>query len=99
MKLIEKAIIYKITYPNGKIYIGQDRTCSINYWGSANNKLIAEDFTEEQRQDMTIRREILFTLENVSISEINKKEIEFIKAFDSTNRSIGYNRWPKGKKD
>lgn len=26
-------IIYKITYPNGKIYIGKDLTNSINYWG------------------------------------------------------------------
>ena len=25
--------IYRITYPNGKIYIGQDRTNSINYFG------------------------------------------------------------------
>ena len=28
-------IIYKITYPNGKIYIGQDLTDSANYFGSA----------------------------------------------------------------
>ncbi len=28
-------IIYKITYPNGKIYDGSDLTDSINYFGSA----------------------------------------------------------------
>ena len=28
-------IIYKITYPNGKIYIGKDLADSINYFGSA----------------------------------------------------------------
>jgi hypothetical protein len=28
-------IIYKITYPNGKIYVGKDLTDSINYFGSA----------------------------------------------------------------
>jgi hypothetical protein len=27
--------VYKITYPNGKIYIGQDRTDSTNYFGSS----------------------------------------------------------------
>ena len=27
-------IIYKVTYPNGKIYIGKDLTDSINYFGS-----------------------------------------------------------------
>ena len=37
----ELKVIYKITYPNGKIYIGQDRTDSINYFGSASNELIA----------------------------------------------------------
>jgi hypothetical protein len=25
-------VIYKITYPNGKIYVGQDVTDSINYF-------------------------------------------------------------------
>jgi hypothetical protein len=33
-------VIYMITYPNGKIYIGKDLTDSINYFGSANSKLI-----------------------------------------------------------
>ena len=36
----ELKIIYKITYPNGKIYIGSDETNSINYFGSADSKLI-----------------------------------------------------------
>ena len=40
-------VIYKITYPNGKIYIGKDLTDSINYFGSANRKLIEKDFTRE----------------------------------------------------
>jgi len=52
-------VIYKITYPNGKIYIGQDITNSINYFGSANNELIEKDFTREQKQDFTIRKEII----------------------------------------
>jgi hypothetical protein len=30
-----RKVVYKITYPNGKIYIGQDLTDSINYFGSA----------------------------------------------------------------
>lgn len=35
-------VIYKITYSNGKIYIGKDLTDSINYFGSAKSKLIGE---------------------------------------------------------
>lgn len=30
-------VVYKITYPNNKIYIGKDLTDSINYFGSAND--------------------------------------------------------------
>ena len=44
-------VIYKITYPNGKIYIGKDLTDSINYFGSTNSKLIEKDFTREERID------------------------------------------------
>jgi len=27
-------VIYKITYPNGKIYVGQDRRNTLTYFGS-----------------------------------------------------------------
>jgi len=42
-------VVYRITYPNGKIYIGQDRTNSINYFGSASSELIAKDFTSHEQ--------------------------------------------------
>ncbi|WP_208595966.1 hypothetical protein [Desulfonatronovibrio hydrogenovorans] len=60
-------VIYKITYPNGKIYIGQDRTDSINYFGSANNELIEKDFTREQKRDFSIRKEILWEAESATV--------------------------------
>lgn len=41
-------VIYKITYPNGKIYVGQDLTGSGSYFGSANSRLIEADFTPDQ---------------------------------------------------
>ncbi len=52
--------VYKIIYPNGKIYVGQDRTDTLNYFGSANSRLIEEDFTPEQRSDFTVRKEVLW---------------------------------------
>jgi hypothetical protein len=33
--------VFKITYPNGKIYVGQDRTDSINYFRSESSSIIA----------------------------------------------------------
>jgi len=88
-------VIYKITYPNGKIYIGKDLVDTLNYFGSADSKLIEKDFTREQRKDFTIRKEILFEAENLTDQEINKMEVEFIKKFQSNNPELGYNQWPK----
>ncbi len=88
-------IIYKITYPNGKIYVGSDLTDSINYFGSANSKFIEKDFTREERRDFTIRKEIIWESENPTKSEVIKKEIKFIKLFKSNESSIGYNQFPK----
>jgi hypothetical protein len=91
-------IIYKITYPNGKIYVGQDRTNSINYFGSASSKLIAEDFTQEQRRDFTIRKEILWESQTATPAEVTAKELEFILALRSNDSAIDYNRWPQIKR-
>lgn len=88
-------IIYKITYPNGKIYVGKDLTDSINYFGSASSFIIALDFTREQRKDFTIRREVLWESETASDQEANAKEVEFIRMLRSNDPSVGYNRWPK----
>jgi hypothetical protein len=88
-------VIYKITYPNGKIYIGKDLTDTLNYFGSANSKLIEKDFTREQRKEFRIIKEILFESDNLTDQEINKKEVELILKFQSNNPAIGYNQWPK----
>ena len=90
-------VIYKIVYPNGKVYIGKDLTDSINYFGSANDALIAQDFTREQRRDFTIRRHILWESDTASDAEVCRMEVEYIVALQANNPSIGYNRWPKFK--
>jgi len=87
-------VIYKITYPNGKIYVGQDRTDSINYFGSADSELIAKDFPREQRRDFTIRKEILWGSETATRVEVNAKEVEFILNLRANDPAIGYNQWP-----
>ncbi|RRD58008.1 GIY-YIG nuclease family protein [Comamonadaceae bacterium OH2545_COT-014] len=88
-------VIYKITYPNGKIYIGQDRTDSINYFGSANSALIAKDFDRQSRRRFTVCREILWEAKQATREKLNAKELEFIKLLRSNDPSIGYNRWPR----
>lgn len=86
-------VIYRITYPNGKIYIGKDLTDTLNYFGSANSRIIERDFTREEQRDFTIRKEVLFESEDEA--EINRKEPEYILRYKSNDPSIGYNQWPK----
>lgn len=90
-------VIYKITYPNGKIYVGKDLTGTLNYFGSANSNLIEKDFTPEQMRDFTIRKQILWESETALDKEVNLKEVEFINALKSNDPSIGYNQWPRFK--
>jgi hypothetical protein len=90
-------VIYKITYPNGKIYIGKDLTDSINYFGCADSSLIEKDFSRQERRDFTIRREIIWESESASDSDVNQKEVEFINLYRSNDPTVGYNQWPKFK--
>jgi hypothetical protein len=88
-------VIYKITYPNGKIYIGKDLTDSITYFGSSNNEIIEKDFTREQKRDFVIRKQIIWESDNTTDVEVNKKEVELINLNKSNDPAIGYNQWPK----
>ena len=89
------SVIYRITYPNGKIYIGQDLTDTLTYFGSANSQLVEADFAPEQQRDFTIRKEILWESQTALPSEVSAKEVEFIRSLRSNDPAIGYNRWPK----
>ena len=88
-------VIYRITYPNGKIYVGKDLTDSINYFGSANSALIAQDFSREQRRDFTVRKEILWESNDATDEEVAAVEISLIRRFRANDPAVGYNRWPK----
>jgi hypothetical protein len=88
-------VIYKITYPNGKIYIGKDLTGTVTYFGSADSRLIQSDFTLEQCRDLTIRKEILWQSETETDRQVNAREVEFIHSLGSNDPAVGYNRWPK----
>jgi hypothetical protein len=87
-------VVYKITYPNGKIYVGKDLTNTLNYFGSANSKLIEQDFSRDQQKDFTIRKEILWESATASPAEVSKVEVDYIRALGSNDPLIGYNRWP-----
>ena len=91
-------VIYKITYPTGKIYIGKDSVGSARYMGSPNPLLINADFeslSEEMRRSYSLHKEILWQSETASEAELTAKEVEFIRKYGANDPRIGYNRWPK----
>ncbi len=82
-------VIYKITYPNGKIDVGQDLTGAVSYFGSANSRLIEADFTPDQCRDLPVRKEILWESETATNQEVNAKEVEFILKLRSNDPAVG----------
>ena len=86
-------VVYKLTFPNGKIYIGKDvggLGHSLRYFGSWDDKLVEMDFSKQQLMDFTLRKEILF--ESTDKDEITRVEGEFIRLLKSNDPSIGYNK-------
>jgi hypothetical protein len=88
-------VVFKITYPNGKIYVGKDLTDNIAYFGSPNPAIIAQDFTREQRRSFVILKETLWESESASDNEVARMETLWIRNLASNHPSVGYNRHPR----
>ena len=87
-------VVYRITYPNGKIYVGKDLTGTANYFGSADSRVIEQDFTIEERADFTIRKEIIWQSDTATDREVGQREVQLIRELSSNDPEVGYNRWP-----
>lgn len=89
-------VIYKVTWPNGKIYVGIDMTDTITYFGSPDHSLIEADFPRrEDRRDMVVRREILWESDVASDAEALGKERELIISLRAADPAVGYNARPR----
>jgi hypothetical protein len=60
--------IYKITYPNGKIYVGMDLTGTALYMGSpsAYQQIVTDLEVDPDRFELTLRKEILWESETAT---------------------------------
>ena len=86
-------VVYKITFPNGKIYIGKDIGSdghSLRYFGSWHNLTVERDFTKEELHSLTLRKDILF--ESADKAEVTRMESQLIVENRACNPLIGYNR-------
>jgi hypothetical protein len=88
--------IYKITYPNGKIYVGMDLTGTILYFGSpsAHEQIAADLGIDAYPLELRIRKEILWECETATDAQVREKEKELIRETRANDPAIGYNKLP-----
>ena len=81
--------IYKLTLPNGKIYIGMTkRTVKQRLYDAYHhNQVLRSDILKFGKKN--IKSEII--LDGLTIEEADEAEIRYISLYDSTNPNIGYN--------
>ena len=72
-------VVYKVTYPNGKVYVGMDLTDTITYFGTVDSRLVAQDFTREQLRDFIVRKEIVWESETATDAEVRAVEVAMIR--------------------
>lgn len=94
-RLTAMRVVYQITYPNGKIYVGMDLTGTALYFGSPRKAFIAADLGPEVCRDLTIRKQVLWESEDATEAEVRAKERRFIETTRSNDPAIGYNTWPR----
>jgi hypothetical protein len=89
--------VYKITYPNEKIYVGMDLTGTLTYFGSpsasAKERITAD--LAEHRLDLTVRKQILWESNTATDAEARSIEVKLIREHRSNDPTIGYNLTPK----
>lgn len=83
--------VYKHTSPSGKVYIGITSRKPEVRWGNGRNYVDNEYFTRAINKYGwdNIEHEILFA--GLSKEDAERKEIELIKEYRSTDRAFGYN--------
>jgi hypothetical protein len=88
--------VYKITYQNGKIYVGSDLTGTLTYFGSpsakAKERIVADH--AHQRLDFTVRKEVLWESETATDTEVLAMERKLIRETGANDPAIGYNLTP-----
>lgn len=90
--------VFKVTYPNGKIYVGSDLTGSISYFGSPGDKAkarIAADLGPQGCREFTATKTILWECETATKAETLAIEREWIIRLGANNPAIGYNGSPR----
>ena len=86
--------VYKVTYPNGKILVAQDRLDQVTYIESIANEQFLHDFDDATRHSFSVSKEVLWESADADAAESERQEVEWILRLRANDPAIGYNRWP-----
>lgn len=90
--ILKENVVYKLTFPNGKVYIGQTvqklRSRLYAHCNEAFNKNLSSDTVKVRaiRKYMTFKVDVLY-----EGYDLDDNEIKFIKEYNALNREFGYN--------
>lgn len=99
--IIPWGCVFKVTFPNDKIYVGSDSALSarldfFKYFGSPKSAKLDMlcDLAEflDGDKPYVVRKEILFAQKNIRVGELLRVEQQFIRSLDARNPEVGYNR-------
>jgi hypothetical protein len=95
--MLRRKQAYKITYPNGKIYVGMDLTGTLVYFGSpsAHEQIAADLNLDGRRLELNLRKKILWESETATDADVRAMEVRMITEHRSNDPAIGYNRLPR----
>lgn len=94
--------IYKLEFPNGKVYIGQSinilkRFITHKSEGIINRTTSSVHYAIRKHGWDNITKEILISGDDITQTQLNGYEIFWITTYNSNNRNFGYNLTPGGQ--
>ena len=99
--IIARGCVFRITFPNGKIYVGSDTASTakldfFKYFGSpakAKSEMLEDlgDFLSGHKA-YVLKKDILYSEKNVRVGDILQIEQKYIKTLNAKEPEIGYNR-------
>jgi hypothetical protein len=99
--IVRYGYVYKVTFPNGKIYVGRDtaETAEFDYYKYMGSPILKTkqsmhaDMSSllNAQRTLTLTKELLYEARECTVAHIKQKERDFIALLRSTDRAIGYN--------
>jgi hypothetical protein len=97
VSVVRRKQVYKVTYPNGKIYVGMDLTGTLTYFGSpsmkAKERIVAD--LDAHPLDLTARKQILWESDTATDTEVRAMELRLIRGTGANDPAISYNLSPR----